>query len=247
MRCEHYWRDGILLVERGQSDPHRDDCLDCRREHEARGSLVRALRLVGAGTGDPQWQAKVWQRIGREGRVRPERPGWYSAWFPVASALAAACVLLVVVQARGLSHRDHFDGGIATRSSVTIAPAESRRVHRGGPRSDEVAEPTRPLSASIGERVRIWAAPYQEVRIYRGEGLIARCAVAVPMSARCAGNELGVVAEQVLERPGMYQVVIAPAGILGAPPAGEAPSLERDLAALTAGGAGHEQRSITVH
>jgi len=244
MRCEHYWREGILLVERGQLDPHRDDCLDCRREHEARSTLVRALRLVGAGTGDPQWQAKVWQQIGRE--KRPSWGGGRSAWFPVASALAAACVLLAVVQVRGLSHRDHIDGGIATRSKVTIAPAEQRRVHRGGSRPDEASEPTRPLSASVGERVRIWAAPYQEVRIYRGQGLIARCAAPVPMSARCAVSALGVVAEQVLERPGMYQVVIAPMGILAAPPSGEASSLERDLAALTAGGVGHELRSIAV-
>ena len=36
MTCERYWRDGVVLVERGLDDPHRDGC----------GDLVELRRVV---------------------------------------------------------------------------------------------------------------------------------------------------------------------------------------------------------
>ena len=64
MSCEHYWREGILLAERDEPDPHRETCVVCRREHQLRAELVRALPLVGAmAAGDPAWKARVWRRI----------------------------------------------------------------------------------------------------------------------------------------------------------------------------------------
>ena len=67
MRCEHYWREGILLVERGEPDPHRETCAVCRREHEIRAELVGAFPLVGPrSVGDPAWEARVWRRITRQ-------------------------------------------------------------------------------------------------------------------------------------------------------------------------------------
>jgi len=41
---------GILLVECGDPDPHRDTCVVCRREHKAREELIRELPLVGGTT-----------------------------------------------------------------------------------------------------------------------------------------------------------------------------------------------------
>jgi hypothetical protein len=241
-RCEHYWRDGVLMVERGQADPHRDDCLACRRAHEARGQLVRALALVGAGAGDPWWQERVWQAIRRE---RAGKPAAAWSWMPWASALAAACVLLAFVSARGLYHRERGEGELA-RPRIDIVPSE-------------VA--TRSTSAGIGDRVRIAAAAHQEVRIYRGEKLLLRCtAAAAATTPGCAADAGGLTAEHVLRLPGEYQLLIVSAGILSPPmppveagsvpaaepPAASAASLDRDLQAITASGSTYQLEVLVV-
>ena len=46
MTCERYWQDGVLLVEQGQRDPHRDDCADCRGAHAAREEMVREVHRM---------------------------------------------------------------------------------------------------------------------------------------------------------------------------------------------------------
>jgi hypothetical protein len=62
--CDRYWRAGVLLVERGEPDPHRDQCAACREAHAARDELVAVLSLVAAtATGEPGWQARVWSGI----------------------------------------------------------------------------------------------------------------------------------------------------------------------------------------
>lgn len=242
LRCEHYWREGVLRVERGQADPHRDECLDCRREHEARAALVRGLQQVGVGAGDPRWQAKVWAQLDRE-RDRRLAAQARPAWAPWATAFAAACALVMFVQLSGLFHREGEGGGVVGPiAKVAIAPAGQVRALRAEP----APEPARSLSAAIGEHVQAWIAPRQEVRIYRGEGLIARCAEAMPASPRCAHVGAGTVVDQILELPGTYRLVVAPAAILEGPRVGEAASIDRDLAALTAGGVGYEQYVITV-
>ncbi|TMQ05953.1 MAG: hypothetical protein E6J91_39235, partial [Deltaproteobacteria bacterium] len=91
MTCDHYWRDGILLVESGEPDPHRDTCVVCRREHQGREELVRALPLVGGTTtGDPNWEARVWSRIARLEPPRGPR------WWRLGGGLAAACALVLM-------------------------------------------------------------------------------------------------------------------------------------------------------
>ena len=66
MSCEHYWRDGVLLVERGEPDPHRETCIECRRAHEAREQLVRALPGVfGSAAGDADCQMRGCSRNAR--------------------------------------------------------------------------------------------------------------------------------------------------------------------------------------
>jgi hypothetical protein len=221
MRCERYWREGVLLVEQGRPDPHRDECLDCRREHEARGELVRAFRSVGARDGNSQWQVRVWQKIAEEGP-----PWWMSPWLGWGTALAAAGVLALVVTTQGLFHRDEgelADGGARPRIEIV---------------STEIA--MRSTSAGIGDRVKIWVHAWQEARVYRAERLLLRCTAAAAAPG-CTSTGGGVLAEHVFTLPGDYQVVIIRAGI--AEPAG---SLDRDLAAITAGGGTYQLRELPV-
>lgn len=221
MRCERYWREGVLLVEQGRPDPHRDECLDCRREHEARGELVRAFRSVGARDGEPRWQARVWQQIAEEAR-----PWWASPWLGWGTALAAAAVLALVVTTQGLFHRDQGklgDDGARPRFEIVSTPVAMRST-----------------SAGIGDRVKIWVHAWQEARIYRAERLLLRCTAAAAQPG-CTSAESGVLAEHAFTLPGDYQLVIVPTGI--AEPAG---SLDRDLAAITAGGGTYQLRELPV-
>ena len=95
MTCERYWQDGVLLVEQGQRDPHRDECADCRRAHTAREEMVRALPAVGASrTGDPGWQLKVWSRIARHEAQRARRSYWIGGGAAAVCAAAAVWLLL---------------------------------------------------------------------------------------------------------------------------------------------------------
>jgi hypothetical protein len=218
MRCERYWRDGVLLVEQGRPDPHRDECLDCRREHEARGELVRAIGTVSARRGDPRWQARVWRRIAELDAPR------HPTWIPWAGALAAAAVLVLIVWTQA---GPHGAGGGEREPGFEIIPSELAM---------------RSTSAGIGDRVRIRVRATQEARIYRAEKLLLRCtapaAAATPGCSRDGGD---VLAEFALALPGDYQLVIAPAGI--GEPAG---SLEADMAAITAAHGKFQVRELTV-
>jgi hypothetical protein len=224
MRCEHYWREGILLVEQGRSDPHREDCLDCRREHEARGELVRAFRLVGAGGGDPHWQQRVWWQIANQSA--PRTP-WIQRAVPWATAFAAACALLLFVASQGLLHRDRGDAARDIRPRFDIV-------------AGEVA--MRSTSAGIGDRVRLWVGNHQEARIYRAEKLLLRCTPGAS-EAGCTPDQGGVMAEYALKLPGDYQlVIVTPAGIAASP----AGSLDGDLAAITAAGGTYRSFEVPV-
>ena len=223
MSCERYWRDGVLLVEQGRPDPHRENCQDCRREHESRAELVLAFQLVGAGGGDPRWQARVWRQIAQ--REVPASRIWV-AWV---SAFAAACVLVLFVSTQGLLRRDD----------------RSVPDHDTRPRFDIVPSGVAMRSASggIGDRVRIWVGLDQEARIYRAEKLLLRCTGATAaVTAGCKRDAGGLRAELLLELPGAYQLVIAPAE-----PGAIAGSLDADLGAITARGSTHQRHDFTVH
>lgn len=220
MRCERYWRDGVLLIEQGRPDPHRDDCLDCRREHEVRAELVRAIGTVGARRGDPRWQARVWRRIAVENDEVAKRP----VWIPWAGALAAAAVLALVVWTQ-VGQRGAGGGG--REPGFEIIPSELAM---------------RSTSAGIGDRVRIRVRATQEARIYRAEKLLLRCtAAAAAETPGCSRDGGDVLAEHALALPGDYQLVIAPAGI-----AGSSGSLEGDLATITAAHGKLQVRELTV-
>ena len=90
MSCERYWREGIVLVERGEPDSHRDGCADCRRQHMARQQLVRAIPLVGAMPDeDSNWQARVWRQIAREAIASAGRAGIRGWWWSLGAFAAA--------------------------------------------------------------------------------------------------------------------------------------------------------------
>jgi hypothetical protein len=225
MRCERYWSDGVLLIERGLPDPHRDSCLDCRREHEARGQIVRAFQLVGGRSEDTQWQARVWRRIAalKERRPAPAKPNPWMTWVPLATALAAAGTLTVRVVP--------WSGGVVAnrdvRPRIEIVPSEVAM---------------RSTSHVIGDRVRMWVGPAQEARIYRTEELVLRCTEATAgATPGCTRDGGGLVVEYRLELPGDYQLVIAPAGI--AEPGG---GMDRDLAAIAAARGTYELHSFAV-
>jgi hypothetical protein len=225
MRCERYWQEGALLVEQGRQDPHREDCLDCRREHEARGELVRAFRLVGAQGGDPRWQARVWWQIANQ--AAPPKP-WAERIVPWATALAAACALVIFVSSQGLLHRDRGEAARDVRPRFDIVPSEVAM---------------RSTSAGIGDRVRLWVGTRQEARIYRAEKLLLRCTPAAATPG-CTRDDGGVMAEYALKLPGDYQlVIVTPAGTAIGEPAG---SLDGDLAAITAAGGTYRSFEVPV-
>jgi hypothetical protein len=194
MSCEHYWRDGILLVERDEPDPHRDGCVVCRREHKAREELVHALPLIGArSAGDPAWEARVWSRIARLELRRARR-----RWVLAGSATACAAIAMYLM----IGDRDRLD---ETRPRIEVVPGEVAM---------------RSASPRVGDRVRIAVKPTAEVRVYRAARLVLRCP-AGSNAGGCVSDARGMVAEAQLSAPGEYQLVVitsatsGPVGTLG--------------------------------
>ena len=183
MICERYWREGIVLFERGLDDPHRAGCEDCRRAHASRHELIEALPLIGAEhTGDPRWQAKVWERIDGE---RPRAP-WRWRW-QLAGALAVACLVALWI---GLG-----------RDAPVMRPRLDI-IKRG------VA--MRSLGAHVDDGLRVTVGEGADVWIYRAGRLVASCR-AGQASDRCAPDAHGMVVELPLRIPGTYDVIITAA------------------------------------
>jgi len=218
MSCEHYWRDGILLVERGEPDPHRDTCVVCRREHKAREELVRALPLVGGtgGTtaGDLSWEARVWRRIAR--LEAPRARGWWR----LGAAFAAACAIVLTWWMLGRR----------------VQPDELR------PRIEVVSGEVAMRSASprVGDRVRIAVNPGDEVRIYRAGQLVLRCPARATRGS-CVSDTRGMVAEALLADAGDYRLVIITSAT--AEPVG---NLACDLGAIVSAGGEYQITELPV-
>jgi hypothetical protein len=184
MSCERYWRDGIVLVERGLDDPHRDGCEDCMRAHASRQELIDALPLIGAGyTGDPDWQAKVWRRIDGERAHAPWRWRWQ-----LAGALTVACVIALWI---GLD-RTH--------------PGDAR------PRIEiiEGGVPMRSRAAHVDDHLRVTVGETSDVWIYRADRLVLPCR-ARKLSQGCAPDAHGMIVELLLSVPGTYRVIVVEA------------------------------------
>jgi len=64
MTCERYWREGVVLYERGEIDPHLEGCVDCQQAHATCAQMIEALPHVGDDiVGNPVWQTQVLERI----------------------------------------------------------------------------------------------------------------------------------------------------------------------------------------
>jgi hypothetical protein len=174
MTCDRYWREGIVLVERGLDDPHRADCADCASAHASRQELIEALPLIGAGrTGDPRWQAQVWRRIDRE-----RGPGWARWRWQIAGVLAAACVVVLWLGRAGTAPDgrptfETFQDGVAMRGSSMVA----------------------------GVRLRVRVNASSEVWLYRGDRLVVRCPT---QTAACSRDGSGMTVEMILATAGRY-------------------------------------------
>jgi hypothetical protein len=229
MMCERYWRDGIVLVERGEDDPHRAACADCKLAHASRQELLEVLPLIGADlTSDPHWQAKVWRRIDEERAGARGRRPWRWRW-QLAGALAVACVVALWIG----RERTPPEG---TGLPITIVPGGVAMRSASFDADDQT-----PISAHVGDRMRIQVRDTSDVWIYRGDRLELQCS-ARQVSPRCELHAADDTVEIVLSIAGTYNVlrVDAPAGPL---PRG---NLDEDLADLESQRIHHRKREVKV-
>lgn len=235
MMCDRYWRDGIVLVERGLDDPHRDGCMDCTRAHAARRELVEALPLIGADhTGDPHWQAKVWRRIDGE-RVRAP---WRWSWQLAGGFAVALVVALWIGLGRPADVRPTLpavaiqtspDGPKSMTDYAIIAPGSAVAM-----RSSSADE------AHVDDTLRVTVGKTSDVWIYRDGRLELQCR-AGQVSAGCAPNAHGMVVELVLSRPVVYQVIVVEAPL--APPGS---TLDEAHAALKTADIHYDEHPVRV-
>lgn len=217
MSCERYWRDGIVLVERGLGDPHRDGCEDCARAHASRQELIDALPLIGADvTGDPFWQAKVWQVIDGPARA-PRRWQWQ-----LAGALAAVSAIVLWIGLDRTRPRD-------VRPRVEVVETGPQR-RSGAPH--------------VGDQLHVFAGETADVWIYRNGRLVLQCGAhqVSGASAGCVRAPEHMVVDHVLKLPGEYRVII----ILAPFALPSSRKLDDDLAALVSAGVRYvdERRSV---
>jgi len=217
MTCDRYWREGIVLVERGADDPHRHSCADCTAAHAARQELVDSLPLVGGGyTGDPRWQAGVWRRI------QAERPPARALWrWKLASGLATACMVLL---AFGLFR----GGGPGDEARPSFAYLSGPAAMRAG------------SGHHVDDRLRIAVGDTAEVRIYHGDHLLLRCG---PRESKpgCTPDDRGMIVELPLAVPGPYAALVFDASA-----ALPAVGYDHDRAALDAAGVHPTEQKFTV-
>jgi len=225
MTCERYWREGIVLVEHGLPDPHRDGCDDCARAHASRQELIEALPLIGAGeTGDPHWQAKVWQCIDGERARAPRRWRWQ-----LADALMVACaVALLIGFCRGRPNEGRPQDD--ERSPIEI-------IHEGAPMRSDDAHVDDRLRVTVGETSGVW--------IYRAGRLVLKCPArqgSVQVSDQCAPAAHGMVVEMIVSVPGTYHVIVTAAPVAGLPRG----VLDEDRPALVSAGVSYKEDTVQV-
>jgi hypothetical protein len=226
MSCERYWREGIVLVERGLDDPHRDGCEDCTRAHASRQELIEALPLIGAGhTGDPHWQAKVWQRIDGERARAPWRWRWQ-----LAGALTVGCVVALWI-GLGRVRPGEVRPPIGERSRVAIVAQVD--IISGG-------VPMRSGDPHVDDHLRVTVAETSDVWIYH-DGRLELACPARQVSDGCAPNAHGMTVEKLLSIPGEYQVIVTKTPV--ARPRGV---LDEDRALLITAGVSYVERTVQV-
>jgi len=231
MSCKRYWRDGIELAERGEPDPHREGCVECRRAHAARHELVRAIAYADpAPRGDSDWQARVWQQIAGAGRTAVKPPRASRWWWSLGPAFAL-CAVLVLWQGR----RSHESPTGMTLSHVASSSDSL-------PRIEIISGPVvkRSTLARVGDRVRISARPGDDIRVYRAEHLVLRC-TAKASSADCSNSDQSIVAETAFTTAGEYQLVVIKGMVIE--PVG---SLSADLAPVIEAGGDPQLTDLSI-
>jgi hypothetical protein len=250
MTCKRYWREGVVLAERNEPDPHRDTCIDCRREHEARDQLVRALPTVGAearaaAAGDSQWQARVWQQIAHEA-VRPVRTPAWRFWISLAGPLVAACaaaVLWWMLRSPGPNDDDRTALALSEGHRALRCETPCETLHTGELSKVEIfAGPVtmRSSSARVGDRVRITARPGDDIRVYRADRLVLRCTEAT-ISSACSRTPQDLVVETTFTAAGDYQLAVIKTAKVA--PVG---TLSRDLAAVIDAESQYDLTSVSI-
>jgi hypothetical protein len=229
MSCNHYWRDGIVLVEHGEPDPHREGCVDCRRAHTARNELVRAIAMADpAPRGDSDWQARVWQEIAGDRMIhKPPQPSRW--WWSLAPALALCAALVIWLRPP--------DPVRPTVSTLTRSPASDCV-----PCIEIISGPVvkRSTSARVGDRVRISARRGDDIRVYRAEQLVMRSTAKAP-SADCVTTDQSIVAETAFTTAGEYQLVVIKGMVIE--PVG---SLSADLAPVIEAGGDPQLTDLSI-
>jgi hypothetical protein len=203
MMCDRYWREGILLVERGLPDPHREGCADCQHAHASREELIEALPLIGEGyTGDPRWQSNVWERIeGKRARAR-----WH--WL-LEGVLAAACALLIWL---GVGLRVGPDRPQEENAQDSLVPHDGLALVEVVPRTDAMRSKPgnvndRLRTARVDDRLRISARLTSEIWVYHAGKMILRCGPHVSAD-RCTTDAQRRRVEIQLSRLGGYEVFV---------------------------------------
>lgn len=177
MSCDRYWKEGVVLVERGELDPHLASCADCRREHRAREEMIRAMPLIGAGGGDPLWQERVWSRIAMQ-RATDSRSRMAWRW---GSALVAVAAVLALWGRAKPPERDANLLALLDRPDYELVRiVETRSGDGSGSGSATRSE--------LGQELTVWGRASEDVRIYLSEKLLLRCGSGLSTVSREAAS-----------------------------------------------------------
>jgi len=227
MTCERYWREGVVLAERGLDDPHREGCLDCARAHASRQELLEALPLIGADIPeDPYWQARVWERI--EGTAA--RPPWRWRWQLAGALAAAAALLLWIGVGRDRSGRDQPD---EVRPSVEVTESDV-------PIRSTVVNGNHRHTGHVRDHLLAKAGATSEIRIYRENHLVLQCP-SPQASAECVRDPHLTTVDLLLSVPGTYDVII-----IGAPFTLPPNRPDEDVAALESAALSYEEHIVVI-
>ena len=229
MTCQRYWREGIVLVERGLPDPHRDGCDDCARAHASRAELIETLPLIDPGhRGDPHWQVGVWRRIDRErgphagelvSEARSDRRRAERRWpWQVAGALVVACAIVLWF---AVGHNRPDDTRPRYEIELTAGTMRSKNPH-------------------VGDTLRVTVGEASEVWIYRADRLVVWCR-AREASDECTPDARGMIVRTVLSRPVTYQVIV-----VEAPRAPPSAGLDKTRAWLESTSTRYKQFEVTA-
>lgn len=201
MSCDHYWKKGVLLLERGERDPHLASCLDCAREHQRREEMIRSLPLIGSDGGDPMWQERMWSRVAME---RADDHRSRIAWQWGGGLVVAAAVLALWVQ---LKPQERGEASLAVHKRERYKLTTVMKVRSpGGATPVEHVEHVEPVE--LGKLLEVWGTAREEVRVYLGEKLLLRCSSELSSpDTICVPDGDGVAAKLFLASPGEYRMI----------------------------------------